>query len=169
MTSPASISRLGSADLIAEIAKPSIRYRCDRPPPLANFRSVGGSAMRLLMAVLALVLFAGPAANAEKRVALLVGNQSYGADVGPLKNPHNDVALLEGALKGLGFEITVVRDAGLGALTRAVNAYTRRLQAAGPGAIGFFYYSCHGASDGGTNYLIPTDVKTTEAGALWDE
>jgi len=125
--------------------------------------------MRLLMAVLALVLFAGPAAHAEKRVALLVGNQSYGADVGPLKNPHNDVALLEDALKGLGFEITVVRDAGLGALTRAVNAYTRRLQAAGPGAIGFFYYSGHGASDGGTNYLIPTDVKTTEAGALWDE
>src|SRR5215467_5769373 len=122
MTSPASISRLGSADLIAEIAKPSIRYRCDRPPPLANFRSVGGSAMRLLMAVLALVLFAGPAAHAEKRVALLVGNQSYGADVGPLKNPHNDVALLEHALTSIGFKVTTVKDVGFGSLYQAVNA-----------------------------------------------
>jgi uncharacterized caspase-like protein len=62
-----------------------------------------------------------------------------------------------------------VRDAGLGALTRAVNAYARRIQAAGPNAIAFFYYSGHGASDGSTNYLIPVDVKTTETGALWDE
>jgi Caspase domain len=46
---------------------------------------------------------------------------------------------------GLGFEVAVERDTGLGALTRAVNAYTRRLQAAGPNAVGFFYYSGHGA------------------------
>jgi uncharacterized caspase-like protein len=42
-------------------------------------------------------------------------------------------------------------------------------QAAGPGAVGFFYYSGHGASDGSTNYLIPVDVKTTEMGELWDQ
>lgn len=55
------------------------------------------------------------------------------------------------------------------ALNRAVNAYARRLQAAGPNAVGFFYYSGHGASDGRTNYLIPVDVKTTVTGELWDE
>jgi uncharacterized caspase-like protein len=43
------------------------------------------------------------------------------------------------------------------------------VQTAGPGAVGFFYYSGHGASDGSANYLIPVDVKTTETGALWDE
>jgi hypothetical protein len=32
------------------------------------------------------------------------------------------------------------------------------LQAAGPGAIGFFYYSGHGASDGNINYLIPVEL-----------
>jgi len=62
-----------------------------------------------------------------------------------------------------------VNDAGLGALTRAVNAYARRVQAAGPNTVGFFYYSGHGASDGSTNYLIPIDVKTTETGELWDQ
>jgi uncharacterized caspase-like protein len=47
--------------------------------------------------------------------------------------------------------------------------FNRRLQTAGPSAVGFFYYSGHGASDGSTNYLIPIDVKTTETGDLWDQ
>jgi formylglycine-generating enzyme required for sulfatase activity len=109
------------------------------------------------------------AAHAQKRVALLIGNQAYSREVGRLANPHNDVALLDKTLRSLGFEVLVEKDAGLGALNRAVNAYTRKLRAAGPEAIGFFYYSGHGAADGGTNYLIPVDVKTTETGELWDQ
>src|SRR5262249_613343 len=109
------------------------------------------------------------AAQAEKRIALLIGNEAYASQIGQLANPHNDVALLEQALKGLDFEVVTLHDAGLGALTRAISAYSRRLQAAGPNAIGFFYYSGHGASDGSTNYLIPVDVKTTETGELWDQ
>jgi formylglycine-generating enzyme required for sulfatase activity len=107
--------------------------------------------------------------RAEARIALLIGNEAYGNEIGRLANPHNDVALLEGVLKGLGFDVATVRDAGLGTLHHAVNAYGRRLQAAGPNAVGFFYYSGHGASDGSTNYLIPVDVKTTETGELWDQ
>ena len=76
---------------------------------------------------------------------------------------------MEKSLKGLGFEVAVERDAGLAALTRAVNGYARRVKAAGPNAVGFFYYSGHGAADAGTNYLIPVDVKTTETGELWDQ
>ena len=107
--------------------------------------------------VLLLLLLAPSAAvaQAEKRIALLIGNEAYGSEIGRLANPHNDVGLLEQALKGLGFEVVTVGDAGLGALNRAVNAYARHLQAAGPGAIGFFYYSGHGASDGSTNTSFP--------------
>ena len=79
-------------------------------------------------------------ARAEARIALLIGNEAYASEIGGLANPHNDIALVEQALKGLGFEVVTVRDAGLGALTRAVNAYARRLQAAGSNAVGFFYY-----------------------------
>jgi uncharacterized caspase-like protein len=106
---------------------------------------------------------------AETRLALLIGNEAYTGEIGRLANPHNDVAVLEQALKGIGFEVTVEQNDGLGALTRAVNAYARGLQAAGPNAVGFFYYSGHGASDGSTNYLIPVDVNTIEAGELWDQ
>jgi formylglycine-generating enzyme required for sulfatase activity len=124
--------------------------------------------LRAAVIVLLIVLLPSPA-RAEGRIALLIGNEAYGNEIGRLANPHNDVALLEQALKGLGFEVVTVHDASLGALTRAVNAYARRLQAAGPNVVGFFYYSGHGASDGTTNYLIPIDVKTTETGELWDE
>jgi hypothetical protein len=35
------------------------------------------------------------------REALLIGNEAYTTEIGRLSNPHNDVALLEQALKGL--------------------------------------------------------------------
>src|SRR5262245_6826492 len=123
-------------------------------------------------AIVAIVLWLLPNtvfAQTEKRIALLIGNQTYGNEIGRLTNPHNDVAILEKTLKGLGFEVTSVRDAGLAALATAVNAYARRVSEAGPSAVGFFYYSGHGAAEGATNYLIPVDVKTTEIGELWDQ
>ena len=124
---------------------------------------------RVVVAIVLLLLPGAAFAQSEKRVALLIGNQAYGNEIGRLGNPHNDVALLEKSLKGLGFEVTTVRDAGLASLTTAVNAYARRVSAAGANAIGFFYYSGHGAAEAGTNYLIPVDVKTTETGELWDQ
>ena len=125
--------------------------------------------VRVVVAIALLFLPTTVFAQAEKRIALLIGNQAYGNEIGRLTNPRNDVALLEKTLKDLGFEVTTVRDVGLASLTTAVNAYTRRVKAAGPNAVGFFYYSGHGAADAGTNYLIPVDVKTTETGELWDQ
>ena len=127
-------------------------------------------AVALLLLVL-LVQMPWPAHTQPQagRVALLIGNQNYPKEVGRLANPHNDVALLERSLKGLGFDVVVVRDAGLAPLHHAVNAYARRVRAAGAKAVGFFYYSGHGAADAGTNYLVPTDAKTTETGELWDQ
>src|SRR5262249_55109456 len=87
------------------------------------------------------------APDERARIALLVGNQAYDAEIGRLNNPLNDVALLHHALKQIGFEVTVVTDAGYGDMARAINAHARRLRDAGPGAIGFLYYSGHGAQN----------------------
>jgi len=46
------------------------------------------------------LLLAHSAALAEKRIALLIGNQDYDASVGKLKNPHNDIAVVGEALTG---------------------------------------------------------------------
>ena len=125
--------------------------------------------MTRIFAAFLLVLILPSAALAEKRLALLIGNQGYAPAIGALANPHNDVAVLEQTLKGLGFEVVVERDAGLAALTRAVNSYARRLAAAGSGAVELFYYSGHGAADAGTNYLIPVDARSIDDVELWDQ
>ena len=46
------------------------------------------------------------------RLALLIGNQEYADKVGPLKNPHNDIARIDEALRKLDFKTTLVKDAG---------------------------------------------------------
>jgi hypothetical protein len=124
----------------------------------------------LAFSTLVLLLFDVHPTLAQKRLALLIGNQNYTGEISRLGNPHNDIALLGERLSGLGFEVTSVRDAGFNALQQAINGHVRRTQAAGPGAISFLYYSGHGAQDGTTqtNYLIPIDVTEAEDERMWD-
>jgi hypothetical protein len=53
----------------------------------------------MVRAAIVLVLLADlpSVAHAEKHYALLIGNEAYAPAIGPLANPHNDVALLEQA------------------------------------------------------------------------
>ncbi len=92
----------------------------------------------------------------------------YSSELGALANPHNDVALLERTLTGLGFEVTTVRDAAFAELHQAVNSHVRRVHNAGPGAVSFLFYSGHGAQEGGRNYIIPIDVPSAATTKLWD-
>jgi hypothetical protein len=61
------------------------------------YRGSEGCAM-LRAAIALLMLLVSSVAQAEKRIALLIGNEAYTNDIGRLTNPHNDVALLEQAL-----------------------------------------------------------------------
>src|SRR5262249_8170585 len=100
---------------------------------------------------------------------LLVGNKDYVPAVGALNNPHNDIEVVGKALRSANFEIMAsLKDGKRRQILAAVAELARRLNEAGPGAIGFFYYSGHGVSrpDDKANYLIPvdvTDLKTREA------
>ena len=122
-------------------------------------------------AFMLLIVFFGATgrAHSEGRIALLIGNEEYSPTIGALSNPSNDVARLGAALRKIGFEVTIVNNAGFAQLNGVLSAHARKLSAAGQGAIGFFYYSGHGAlnKENGVNYLIPTDVKTADA-ELWD-
>lgn len=111
------------------------------------------------------------AVAAEKRLALLIGNQKYNATVGdPLQTPGNDVALLADKLKNIGFEVETLLDAKRTTLLGAVRKFADHLGAAGDDAIGVFYYAGHGASDPtGVNYIIPIDASQPDTTDFWDQ
>ena len=108
-------------------------------------------------------------AMAEARIALVITNQSYKQSGAALTNTHHDGDLVKSALEKVGFQVFVVRDtASEGALLAAIGAHVERLAKAGPDAVGFLYYSGHGAADrpDGANYLIPTDAPLTHVSQL---
>ena len=95
-------------------------------------------------------------AQAEKRIALLIGNKDYKAGVGALTNPLNDIRIVGEALKTVGFEVLKPVENARSALLIAIHAFAAKLKAVGPDAVGFLYYSDHGIASAGENYLIPT-------------
>lgn len=44
-------------------------------------------------------------AQAEKCIALVIGNQAYATEIGPLKNPLKDIRSIGAALTKVGFEV----------------------------------------------------------------
>src|SRR5215475_8872629 len=107
--------------------------------------------------------------STQARLALLIGNQGYNANVGPLKNPHNDIALIGAALNKLGFKTTLVKDADYRTIDTAIKRHIQNVRREGEGTISFLYYSGHGAADPDTktNYLIPVDVANADDDDLW--
>ena len=98
-------------------------------------------------------------ANAKK-MALVIGNNDYRAEIGVLVNPINDAKDIATVLKeDLGFEVTTLTDIETRAdFQRAVADFGRRLS---PDDIAFFYYSGHGIQVNNINYLIPTQASIT--------
>ncbi|PPD31296.1 MAG: hypothetical protein CTY20_00725 [Hyphomicrobium sp.] len=108
-------------------------------------------------------------ATAEPRIALVIANQGYTQPGAKLTNTHRDGDLVKAALEKVGFKVTVVRDTrSEGALLAAIGEHVERLAVAGPDAVGFLYYSGHGAADrpDGANYLIPTEAPLTHVTQL---
>ncbi len=96
-------------------------------------------------------------ALSQTKLALIITNQSYAANPGALQNPHRDGERLAAALTALGFQVAHKRDLKKDAMVDEVAAYALRLAEGGAQAVGFFYYSGHGAASSvtGDNYLIP--------------
>ena len=127
--------------------------------------------LSLLLAFCSVISAAPSIAQEPARLALLIGNQGYTAKVGPLRNPRNDVNLIEASLKQLGFKVMVLKDASYKVMDSALKRYVTEVRRAGRGSISFFYYSGHGVANPETqlNYLIPVDVADAEDDKVWFE
>ncbi|WP_395020448.1 caspase domain-containing protein [Dongia sp.] len=112
---------------------------------------------KVLSVVAGLCLFMAGAttAQAEPRVALVVGNSNYGSEIGKLPNPVNDANLVAQALQQTGFTVVKVTDVDQKSLKRAIIEFGDKLTAAGPETTGLFFYAGHGVQVKGMNYLIP--------------
>ena len=103
----------------------------------------------------ALILGGAPAlaANAEPRVALVIGNAAYPA--APLRNPANDANAIAARLRAMGFEVVLRTNVTQREFTRAVSQVGQALK---PGSVALFYYAGHGMQVRGRNFLIPVDA-----------
>src|SRR5262245_43361858 len=115
-------------------------------------RSLSGAVLLVALATVPAL-----AAPKEPRLALVIANAHYRAPADRLGAAYADAEGVATALEKVGFEVVRRDDLSLKELQNEVLAFRRKLDAAGPTSLGFFYYAGHGGSDpkSGTNYLIP--------------
>jgi hypothetical protein len=101
----------------------------------------------------ALMLAATPG-HAEKRLALVVGNDLY-ENVPSLRKAVTDANAVASGLRGLGFAVTVAENQSRQAMSRALLDFDSRVER---GDVVLFYFAGHGFEVRGTNYLLPVDV-----------
>ena len=120
------------------------------------------SKKNLCLAILALgvaISFAATA-RAEKRVALLVGNNAY-QNVPRLQTAVNDARSVGTTLRGLGFSVILAENQSRRAMSEALLAFDKAIE---PGDIALFFFAGHGFEIRGQNYLLPTDVPEVREG-----
>ena len=117
----------------------------------------------LALAVLLPLSPLGAAADTG-RVALIIGNGAYGADIGSLRNPTNDAKLMASTLKKLGFKVTLALDVDQKEMKRRIRDFGADLSAIGPQGIGLFYYAGHGLQVDGENFLLPIGAEIQREG-----
>ena len=108
---------------------------------------------------IALLALAAPA-HAEKRVALVVGNNDY-KNVPKLQKAVNDARTMGATLKQLGFSVMVAENQTRAAFSQTLLAFDNAVE---PGDTAFFFYAGHGFEIAGQNFLLPTDVPAAGEG-----
>jgi hypothetical protein len=99
-------------------------------------------------------------AHAEKRVALVIGNNDY-KNVPKLQKAVNDARTMGDTLKQLGFSVMVAENQNRQAFSETLLAFDKAVEA---GDTAFFFYAGHGFEIAGQNFLLPTDVPAAAEG-----
>ena len=99
-----------------------------------------------------------PAALAETRMALVIGNSSY-RSVAALPNPTNDATAITDVLKNAGFEVMSVTDVTQGDMRRAIRDFAIKVAEKGPDTVALVFYAGHGLQVDGENFLVPVDAR----------
>lgn len=109
----------------------------------------------LAFALLIGSLVAMPSAQADRRVALVIGNSAY-VNAAALRNPRNDANDIAEALKKLGFEVEVGLDLDQRGFAQTIEKFGRELDGAD---VGLFFYAGHALQISDKNYLVSTTAR----------
>jgi hypothetical protein len=97
-----------------------------------------------------------PAASAERRVALVIGNSEY-SSAAFLPNPRRDAKAVADALREVGFQtVDLALNLDRDAMAKALRAFRDQADTADWALI---YFAGHGIEMSGVNYLVPIDAK----------
>jgi hypothetical protein len=120
-----------------------------------------------LIAILLFSLVAGNICHAapEKRVALVIGNDSY-KEVPKLEKAANDAKAVGLQLKKVGFEVMSYSNLTRREMNQAIGLFVDKVSG---GGVGIFFYAGHGVQAGGSNFLLPVDIKIKNEQDLIDE
>lgn len=118
------------------------------------FRTIGC----VVSIVIGTLQLAGNAA-AEKKVALVLGNNAY-SQIRPLQKSRDDARGVADVLRGMQYKVTLEFDANASKLRALVDQFRAALKDAD---VGFFFYSGHGFQTSRSdqphpvNHIVPTD------------
>ena len=119
---------------------------------LVSRRAAAGAFFYLLLASATCVN-----ADSSRKVALVIGNNSY-TSVVSLANSTHDADLIGSILQSIGFQLVdggVQHDVPLSRFKSAIADFST---AAAGADVGIFYYAGHGLQLNGINYLVPVDA-----------
>lgn len=91
---------------------------------------------------------------AERRVALVIGNNDY-QNVPKLERAVNDAKAVSRELGKVGFEVMYFPNAGQKKMNQVVNEFAQKI---GGGGIGVFFFAGHGLQINNQNFLLPVDI-----------
>lgn len=133
-------------------------------------RLVPGRLLFFVLGLMVCVHLSGAAsaqnANAEIRMALVVGNTNYTSE--RLPNARNDAEGLAATLEALDFDVRLVLDATHDSFLREIEAFSEDAESRGANVV-LVYYAGHGVQLGGKNYLIPVDAHISDVDTLVSE
>lgn len=109
----------------------------------------------IAIAAMALTLALSTPADAQTKVALVIGNGAY-RQVPALPNPPNDAADVAAAFLRLGFSVRLVTDANYETMRRALLEFTQKAR---DSEMAVVFFAGHGIELNGENWLIPIDAE----------
>jgi uncharacterized caspase-like protein len=148
--------------LTASASKPPLAFLIIRPILMV---APGAKPMRQsysFVVGLIILLLSISAANAEKRVALVIGNGAY-KNAPKLPNPPNDASDVAAALARSGFDIIFETNLDQLGMQEASIRFAREARTAD---VALFYYSGHALQFAGVNYLVPIDAELRDEADL---